>query len=401
VSDPFTLITDPRLVQNATIRRGLEGPQLVVEWEAPIEPPLGGLVRVVRKLYEYATNADDPASKVVFEGDISAGYVADIDLEACSCYYYTIFTFDPLTGQWIYSTGTQVSLLAIETGYFTYRLFSLLPEMYVQGDKLLDSDNPDESKFPLFPIFDTVSHEWFNIHENPEDPANVAGVLMGEVKSRGPLSRFLKNIAIELDIVKGLIDCMPNLWDVDEACCDVLPAMGELIGLPVNREFPCTKQREEIRQHVAIIKLKGTAQAIVARARLISGLRVEIQEWCKNILISNRLDRTSLRFPNSEITTHYRRCGDDTDFTPGQEITFQSFTICFYLECDSCLSQQIVEKLARVLPAEYPVCRSGYFHFEDCRFEEEVLPPIENWWDVVETTASRVNVARVNTGRVS
>jgi hypothetical protein len=193
---------------------------------------------------------------------------------------------------------------------------------------------------------------------------------------------------------------MPSLWDFDETCCDNLPALGELIGLGVNKEFSCKKQREEVRQHVAIVKVKGTAQALLARARLISGLRVEIQEWCKNILISNRLDRTSVRTPNDWITTHYRRCGDDTDFTPGQEITFQSFTLCFFLDCDDCLSQQIVEKLARVLPSEYPVCRSGYFSFEDCRWSEQNPPQTENWWDVEETQANRVNVARVNVGRV-
>jgi hypothetical protein len=139
----------------------------------------------------------------------------------------------------------------------------------------------------------------------------------------------------------------------------------------------------------------------LARARLISGLRVEIQEWCHNILISNRLDRTSVRIPNPDITMHYRRCGDDTDFTPGQEITFQSFTLCFYLECDDCLSQQVVEKLARVLPTEYPVCRSGYFHFEDCRHQEIYPGPSESWWDVVETGGDRINQARINLGRVS
>jgi len=399
VSDPTTIITDPRLVRGLTIRRGLEGPQIVLEWEAPEEPPLGGLVRIVRKLYEFANDADDVAATIVYEGDIGAGYLADLDVGACICYYYTVFTFDPLTGTWIYSVGTQAAEMAIETGYFTNRLMSLLPEIYLIEDKLLD-EGDRSSYMPLFPIFDTESKEWFNIHENPEDPENVAGVLMGEVKPRGPLSRFLKTLSIDLDIVKGLIDCMPTLWDVDEACCDVLPALGELVGLEVNREFPCTKQREEIRQQAAILKIKGTLQAIEARARLISGLRVRVHEWCKNILISNRLDRTSVYIPNPDLALKYRRCGDDTDYTPGQEITFQSFTVCFDLECDDCLSQQVVEKLQRVMPPEWPVCRSGYFFFEGCVEVETVPSPWDSWWDVVETGGNRINLARINLGRI-
>ena len=397
MSDPMTLITDPRLVQNATIRRGLEGPQLVVEWEAPKDPPLGGLVRVLRKQYEFPTGADDVSADNVYEGPIDGGYIADTDLEACRCYYYTLFTFDPLTGRWIYSLGTQVGQLTIETGFFADALFNFLPNLYILGDKLLEEENPYDGVIYLERILDTEGHEWFNIHENVTDA--VTGVTTGEPKKRGPLNRFLKTLAIELDIVKGLIDCMPTLWDVNEACCDTLPALGALIGLDVNREFPCNKQREEIKQQAAILKIKGTPQAILARARLISGLRVEIQEWCKNILISNRLDRTSVRTPNMEITTHYRRCGDDTDFTPGQEITFQSFTICFYLGCDDCLSEQVVEKLARVLPTEYPVCRKGYLHFDDCRWTEQNRSQQESWWDTIETVQNRVDIARVNTGR--
>lgn len=400
MSNPTTIITDPRLVRNLTIRRALEGPQIVLEWEAPEEPPLGGLVRVVRKLYEFANDADDPAAVAVYEDAVGAGYLADLDVGACVCYYYTVFTFDPLIGAWVYSVGTQAAEMAIETGYFTNRLMELLPELYLIGDKLKDSSTYSDEVIPLYPTFDSVSKEWFNIHENPEDPENGAGVLMGEVKPRGPLSRFLKTLSLDLDIVKGLIDCMPTLWDVDEACCDALPALGELVGLEVNREFPCTKQREEIRQQAAILKIKGTIQAIEARARLISGLRVDVQEWCKNILISNRLDRTSVYIPNPTLAVKYRRCGDDTDFTPGQEITFQSFTVCFELECDDCLSQQVVEKLQRVMPPEWPVCRSGYFFFEGCVEVETVPSPWDFWWDVIETGGNRINLARINLGRI-
>lgn len=358
---------DPRLVKNARIRRGLEGPQLVVEWDAPDSIPLGGVTRVVRKLYEFPLNKDD--GLVVFEGPTGDGFVADIELDACRCYYYTIFILDPLDGTWNYSIATQVSEIAIGTGFFTNKLFDLLPNIYVLGDKLLEKEVRDTGVFPLFPVLDTDGHEWFNIHENTDTTK--------EPKKRGPLSRFLKDLAIEPDIVKGLIDCMPVLWDVDETCCGTLPALGEIIGLEVNREFPCGKQREEIKQQVAILKLKGTKTAIEARARLISGLTANVQECCGNILISNRLDRTSLKFPNPGLGSRYQLFGDDTDFTPGGFCSFNSFGIFFELECDDCLSCQVVAKLNRVMPTEYPICRTGHFVFVDCTFVEEYDRDIE------------------------
>lgn len=352
---------DPnKIVQNVRLRRGLEGPQLILEWDAPKEIPIAATVRVVRKLYEFSTNPLDGI--IVYEAPAGAGFVADLDLDPCKCYYYTIFTHETVPNVWHFSPRSQASELAIETGYFANRMFEMLPNIYILGDKLIDDANKDESVFPLFKEFDSEGHEYFNIHENA-DPEK-------EPKKRGPLSRFLKTIAIEPDIVKGLIDCMPTLWDVDETCCGNLPALGEIVGLDVNREFPCSKQRQEIKQQVAILKIKGTKLGIAARARLISGLRAEVKEWCGNILFSNTLDRTSLAYPNVGFGLKFKQFEDDTDYTPGNGITCFTFSIYFFLECDDCLPEQVVRKLNRILRKDFPVCRTGEFVFQDCKFVE-------------------------------
>lgn len=352
----------PKLVKNVGIRRGLEGPQLILEWDAPDELPEfgGGLTRVVRKLYEFPVSPDDGI--IVFEKPTEdpARYVADLDLEACKCYYYTIFTFDPVEGKWRFSIDTQAEEIAIQTGFFAINLFKYLPELYVIGDKLLDAQERAASVLALEKTFDAEGPEWFNIYENT-NPAK-------EPVKKGPLQRFMKTLAIEPDIVKGLIDCMPILWDVDETCCEVLPALGELIGLQVNREFDCARQRQEIKQQVAIYKIKGTKSALLARALSISGLPGAIQEWAGNLLISNRLDRTSLAYPNSGFASKFMLPGDDTAYTPGGEIGFFRFTIFLNLDCDDCLAQQVVEKLIRELGRETPVCRIGHVIFVDCRW---------------------------------
>jgi hypothetical protein len=72
---------DPRLVQNTRIRRGLEGPQLIVEWDAPAQITTAMEIRVVRKKFEFAANPFDSQGTVVFEGPADAGFVTDIDLD--------------------------------------------------------------------------------------------------------------------------------------------------------------------------------------------------------------------------------------------------------------------------------------------------------------------------------
>ena len=381
--------SNPRLAQSVTIRRGLEGPQLILEWKKPLEIPTGAQIKVLRLLYQFPDNPF--VGDVVFEGDADDGYVADLALEACKCYYYTIFTYTPDDDTWRYSPATQAAELAIETGYFANKLFEMLPNLYVLGDKLLDADieTRGASVYPLFPTFDSTHHEWFNIHENTNP--NV------EPKKRGPLNRFLKDIALEPDIVKGLADCFPNIFDVDETCCGNLQALSGIIGLDLNNEFPCGRQRDEIKEQVAILKVKGTKTAIKARATLITGLETEIQEWCGNILITNRRDRTSLKFPNPGFWEKYKVFGDDTSYTPGNGIGFTRFSLFFNLLCDSCVSETTVQKMTRVLPTEFPVCHVGDFNFIDCIFEEiydrDRLddPNYDEIYDNVESNTERVD----------
>ena len=362
-------IGEPRLARNARIHRGMEGPQLIVEWDAPEEVGTEQQIRVVRKQYEFAASPFDTQGTVVFEGPAADGFVADLDLGACHCYYYTVFThaFFPKE-EWLFSVDTQVAEIAVPTGYFGRDggLFRLLPEIYVLEDKLLDADVEERADaiFALHPVFDADGREWFNLGENI-DPQK-------EPKKKGPLQRFLKTIALEIDLVKGLIDCMPTLWDVDETCCAVLPALGEVIGLQVNRELPCSAQRQEIKEHVAILKVKGTATAIRARARSVSGFETFVQECGDNILITNRGDRTTLLVnPNPGFASFFGRPGDPTDFTPGGVFTPNSICVFFLLECDDCLSEQVVRKLNRVLPPELPACHPGHFIFLDCDFVED------------------------------
>jgi len=354
---PIVVDTD-LLAQEVTLRRGLEGPQLVLTWKAPLDSASVDRIVVVRKKYEFAELPTAGGGQtIVFDGPPGDGSVTDIapDIEPCRCYYYTVFSVKA-DGEEHHDPSTQAADFAIETGFFAKKLFELLPDLYVVGDKRLEKEEP--GKLALQKTFDTASKEFFNLLED--------GVI-----ERGQLQRFLRTVAVELDIVKGLIDCLPVIWDVDEACCRFLEPLAALIGLNINKEFPCNVQREEIRQHVAILKIKGTKLGVEARARLISRLTVRSQECLTNILISNMLDRTTMKSPNPGLGAIYKLPGDDTDFTPGGDIGFNCFRIFFMLDCDDCLSDAIVKKLERELPKEWPMCRSGQLVFVDCVFTDE------------------------------
>lgn len=386
-------IGEPRLARNARIRRGMEGPQLVVEWDAPEEIGVEQRIRVVRKQYEFAASPFDSQGMVVFEGPAAAGFVADLDVGPCRCYYYTVFThaFFPKE-EWLFSVDTQIAEIAVPTGYFGRDggMFRLLPDTYVLEDKLLGEEVVvrEDAIYALQPTFDADGREWFNLGENT-DPEK-------EPKRKGPLQRFLKTIALELDLVKGLIDCMPTLWDVDETCCANLPALGEVIGLQVNRELPCSAQRQEIKEHVAILKVKGTATAIRARARSVSGFETFVQECGDSLLITNREDRTTLLVdPNPGFASLFLRPGDPTDFTPGGVFTPNAICVYFILECDDCLSEQVVRKLNRVLPPEFPACHPGHLIFLDCDFVEDPFDRsrLEEFADEIHEDATAEEVA--------
>jgi phage tail-like protein len=92
---------------------------------------------------------------------------------------------------------------------------------------------------------------------------------------------------LTLDEVKGLIDAFPVILNVDKTDADYLPLIAALVGIDFNYDIPIPRQREEIKRAVEVYKAKGTITGIKTFGRTISGLEVAIQEWPRNILMSN------------------------------------------------------------------------------------------------------------------
>lgn len=355
----MTLLASRLLARNLEIRRGLEGPQLVLTWTSPEVTAAIEKIVIVRKKYDFPTTPlNGPGQKIVYEGPPADGSLTEIfdDIEACRCYYYTVFTV-LFGGEALYDPSTQVSEFAVRTGFFAKKLMELLPDAYLIADKKLDE--LERGRVVLERVFDDVSKEFFNLYEDG-------------VKDKGQLQRLLQILAIELDLVKGLIDCLPTMFDVDETCCRFLEAMAAGLGFGLNNDLSCSRRRNEVKNAVAIYKVKGTRKAIEARARATCGFDARVQNWCGNVLISNRIDRTTVKFPNPGFSGRFMQPGDDTDYTPGGgTIGFFRFTVFLLLGCDDCLSEQCLRKLNRVLPPEYPVCRVGRLAAIDCAFRDE------------------------------
>jgi phage tail-like protein len=344
------------VVRSLALRRGFEGPQVVAAWEAPPDPARVERIRLVRRFLAFPEGPDD--GMVLAEAPPAAGRFTDLDLPGCDCAYYTVFSLRADTGEWVTLPRARGSIIPVATGSFGRRLMALLPELYLIADKKLERGGT--GKVALERRQDPARGDWFNLNQDGRTP-------------KGQLARFLKIFGGELDLAKGLIDCLPRQFDVDETCAQNLPLLAALVGLELNRELSIPQQREEIKRQVEVYRLKGTAAAIGAKARSITGFPVGVDDWCDNILVANREDRRV-----ADLAAPWRsRAGLPSDPTSyvidgsaGGLFRWGRFGVFFQIPCGECLPRWVVEKLARILPRYTAACAEARPIFLDCRYEE-------------------------------
>jgi len=135
----------------------------------------------------------------------------------------------------------------------------------------------------------------------------------GSVKY-GQLRRFLKIFGPKFDEIKGLLDAMPVMIDVDQTDADFLPLMAALVGVQFNQELPISQQREEIKGAVQWYKRKGTVVGCRIHGYRISRLQTDIVEFWKNIKTSSRQYSVSADNQGTAATV-FRLPGDQTAFS--------------------------------------------------------------------------------------
>lgn len=353
------------LVRNLSARRGIDGPQIILTWDPPEDPESKvTLIRIVRKLYSYSNSEID--GKIVFEGSPSEVSFADYeDVPANKCLYYTIWSFDSSSGEWYSNVSTQVSIVAFYTGDDHWKkLFEFMGEAIIVFDK--DIPSGGLTKIPLDLTF-ADDGEAFNLHE------------IGERK--GQLARFYKIIGALVDEAKELISDIPNQRNVNEACSEYLPLIASIIGFDVNREIPISRQRLEISNRVAILKIKGTIPSIEAILQSVTGFDVEVKEWCENQFISNKIKSLTPK-SNSLDFTNIGTINDTVHYSVGRHNKSRSCNaISIFinlLSSKKCLPLSVIKKSARALKEVLPICVHHEMIWKDEIYVEEYEYEIED-----------------------
>ena len=108
-----------------------------------------------------------------------------------------------------------------------------------------------------------------------------------ERDTSGDLSAFLAIPAATLDEMKNLIECLPDIWDVDACDPRFLPMLSAIVGYGFDPTSDPDTQRREIREIVEQYRRKGSIPAI-RRALINVGWQGEIEETFRSALRLNR-----------------------------------------------------------------------------------------------------------------
>ena len=354
-------------IQNLGCRRGVEGPQIILAWDPPNEPAALFNIRIVRKLYDFPQHHEDGV--ILYDGvPQSPGIYVDLDLEECRCYYYTIFHTMGPSAEWYANINSACAIIPVKSGhYLAARLINLLPDNYLYGDKRLGKVN--RNRVALSMEQNLTTGEWKNLWET--------GIEKGE------LDRFLKNFGAELDYAKGLIDCLPAQFNVSETCCYNLPFIADILGIELNREWSCSKMREEIVKQKYIDRWRGTPLSFEAKARAISGLRAEVAPRWPNVVCTNTPGRGTFDFSLAAAPV-FREYGDTNAYVIGDLYYQRLYVLNLFLTEFDCIDQGIVDKLNREMPRYRPACTRHFMRFIDFTWVEENETPTDEYYDEKE-----------------
>lgn len=336
---------DEMLVRDFKVTPNPAALAITISWSPPLVPAAVDKIRLVRRTLGFPQDPDDGI--IIHEGPPGATHVTDTDVVECECYSYAMFSLS-FTKGWLVGPSTQGSGIPVSNGFFAVKLFNLLDEQYIIADKRQNRGHEDQ--VTLAPAQDPDTGFRYNDDEDGQT-------------AKGPLRRFLKIFGAELDLIKGLIDCIPHQRDVDHVCGELLPAMAALIGATVDPDQDPLLQREEVKRTVAGYKVRGTIKGMIAKIRAISGLEATIQEDWEHILCANDPDRTS---PDcTPIEGAFRGLPGELLYYSSDDELFSwlTFAIFVKLPLTAGLSESVIRKLCETVPDFTPICRTGRIRF--------------------------------------
>ena len=353
-------VPEDKLPQLFEAYLGGEQPQVTIKYQAPIHEDITK-IKLMRRQYTYPKVHDD-GDIILLDEDLDQGiyYHSDLTVQPFIPYFYKFFSLE--SSGWVSGKSAEASAMAYSGNYFGDKLFSLLPKLVKRKDV---DDN--------FGAITTVLEEMEAFGET----YNVSAT----AEPKGQLYRLLSLLGIELDDVKGKIDKMFNyLRDPRQATDKELPYIANNIGLNLNKEFPVDRQRNEILNHVALLKMKGTVPGFESAMRLITNIpKIETIEYGDFLMCSNNIDKLSARtitdFPWIYTDSH-------GNFDPYKIVNARSwsekfnpytFELRLYIDASNVLTSTMLSKMGRIMNNFSPVCTHGIISTIEVTIPEDVV----------------------------
>jgi len=317
------------LVRNLTVEATVEGPQILISFT---NPTISNFLKVhiVRKLRSYPLSPTDGVK--VYEG--TGNVFSDRNIVGGQCYYYTVFV--ELDDGSIYydvnfSTGFAISFSTGNMPDYAY-------ESTVRHYKISDSKTPSR----ILEEVQTDKGDYVNINEETD---------------KHQLQRYFKTTKVEFDRIKSLIEYSPTLLDIDNCPEYILPYISQFLGVDFNADIPIEARRAELKNIIGIYKTKGTPDSITNQLQNISKLDVGIQEYYKNILKSNRRDRTSAKF-GPEWSLAIGLEGDPSvnslNFDENGLYDWRKYGLWFLIDEEETLTKAVIDKTNRIIDKYEP-----------------------------------------------
>lgn len=344
---------DEVTVQNFTVQAALEGPQIIVNWNYDLPFDSGQVLEIKLVRRQFSFPATDSDGLVVFsEVSPTTTFYADRDVKEDCCFYYKMFhrttLSDPL---FISSEKTQGVAIPYITGEWGPRLYSLLDPLY----RIFDRNRTTGRVFTVDSVIPSGNLDPVTGSVDPLKIGQELHIYEDGVTAKYFTQRLLSAVGLVLDRIRQRTKQIPDLLDVDSTCSDILPLIANLLGLRANLDIPIPRMRAEIKNAVSNYKIKGTLPGIESVIEQITGSDVILDEWGDNILVTNRLDRTTFDF-----TLGIKRgtANEPHDYTPSnQDNEYNVDKLAIYIDLGTSLGIEgaIISKLNRILPDHIPL----------------------------------------------
>lgn len=347
------LATIPGLAQFVpalTLRRGDDGPQIVVTWVAPVAAGSVTSIRVIRRQVTYPANESD--GTILYSGTPATASFADLQVPPGECTFYAVWAqVSTLGNRWVTHPQGRGEEIPIQTGFWGPQLLRMMGDVYTDVESACIAEKaPDTS---------TLEQTQADAGAVTGAPIDKEEFNFGTIPKTGALGKYLAIIGPYLDEIDGLIHALSDQFDPRLACSKFLPKIAEEIGFKLNTELTVDAQRREILGRLKYLQSKGTSTAIASLILDVSGLVARVEELCDRIIISADVRRFGP--PRPEDGTDPGTWG-----APPGPLGLRGVSVVVSIPCIGfCLDDATGRKLLRVVTNAVAVCTGLEVILED------------------------------------